>query len=77
MVIKASYFCKSGTLDGSTHLLNFEITQTKVEMLSEGDDAFLHVHLDHSAVEIAVAKLRNNFWVSHLVAKFELCKNLN
>ena len=75
--IKASYFCKSATLDGSTHLLNFEIIQTKVEMLSEADDVFLHVHLDHAAAEITVASLHDNFWVNHLVAKFELCKNLS
>ena len=46
-------------------------------MMSEVDDAFLHVHLDHTAAEIMVARLHNNFWVSHLVAKFELCKNLS
>ena len=46
-------------------------------MMSEADDAFLHVHLDHAAAEITFAILRDNFWVSHLVAKFELCKNLS
>ena len=45
--MKASHFSKSATLDGSTHLLNFEIIWTYVEMMSEADDAFLYVHLDH------------------------------
>ena len=30
-----------------TFLLNFEIVRTYVEMMSEVDDAILHVHLDH------------------------------
>ena len=29
------------------------------------------------AAEITVIRLCENFWVSHLVAKFELCKNLS
>ena len=29
------------------------------------------------AAEIKVARLHNNFWVSHLVVKIELCKNLS
>ena len=45
--IKASNFSKSATLDGTTHLLNFEIVRTEVEVMSEVDSAFLHVHLDH------------------------------
>ena len=40
-------FSKPLTLDGSTHLLNFKIVRILVEMMSEADDAFLHVHLDH------------------------------
>ena len=47
VVIRASHFSKSATLDGSAHLLNFEIVWTLVEMMSEADNAFLHVHLDH------------------------------
>ena len=47
IVIKASHFSKSAMLDGSTHLLHFEIVPTWVEMMSEADDALLHVHLDH------------------------------
>ena len=39
-------------------------------MMSEVDDAFLHVHLDHTAAEIMVARLHDNF---HLVAKFLNC----
>ena len=46
-------------------------------MISEADDAFLHVHLDHVAAKIMIARLRNNFLVSHLVAEFKLCKNLS
>ena len=45
--------------------------------MHEADDAFLCVHLDHAAAEITVARLSDNFQVSHLVAKFELCKNLS
>ena len=47
VVIKACLFSKSATLDGSTHLMNFEIVQTQAEMMSEAGDAFLRVHLDH------------------------------
>ena len=47
VVLKACPFSKSATLDGSTHLLIFKIIQTWVEMVSEADNAFLHVHLDH------------------------------
>ena len=32
-------------------LLNFEIIRTQAEMMSEADDAFLHVHLDHMQVK--------------------------
>ena len=38
---------KTGSVGGSTHLLNFKIVQTWVEMMSEADNAFLHVYLDH------------------------------
>ena len=48
VVLKACNFSKSATLDGSTHLLIFKIIQTWVEMVSEADNAFLHVHLDHT-----------------------------
>ena len=34
-------------------------------------------YLDHAAAKIMVARLCDNFQVSHLVAKFELCKNLS
>ena len=44
---KSLSFFQVSDLDGSTHLLNFEIIRTFVEMMSEADDAFLHVHLDH------------------------------
>ena len=43
----------------------------------EADDAFLRGRLDHAAAEITVARLHDNFQVSHLVAKFELCQNLS
>ena len=46
-------------------------------MMHEADDAFLCVRLDHAAARITVARLSDNFQVSHLVAKFELCKNLS
>ena len=46
-------------------------------MMSEADDAFLHIHLDRAAAETTVARLRDNFQVSRLVAKFKLCKNLS
>ena len=46
-------------------------------MMFEADDVFLHVNVDHAAAEITVARLPDNFRVSHLVAKFELCKNLS
>ena len=46
-------------------------------MMSIADDAFFHVHLDHAAAKIMVTRLRDNFQVSHLVAKFELYKNLS
>ena len=46
-LIKASHFTKSATVDCPTHVLNFEIVRTEVEMMSEADSAFLHVHLDH------------------------------
>ena len=46
------------------------------EMKFEADDAFFHVHLDHVQLK-SVARLCDNLWVCHLVAKFELCKNLN
>ena len=76
---KTTYFSKSATLDGSTHLLNFKIVQTEVEMMSEADSAFLFVHLDH-----VQPKSRSRDYVmtsgsATLVAKFkiELCKNLS
>ena len=46
-------------------------------MMSEADDAFLHVHLDNAAAKIMVARLHSNFLVSHLVAKFKPGKNLS
>ena len=74
--LKASHFSNLASLDGSKHLLNFEIVRTQVEMLSEADDAFLHVHLDHVQLK-SVARLHNNLQVTRLVAKLKLCKNLS
>ena len=56
------------TLDGSTHLLNFKIVQTEVEMMSEADSAFLFVHLDHVQPK---SRLRDDFRVSHFGCKVQ------
>jgi len=44
---KSLSFFQVSNIGWVTHLLNFEIVQTEVEMMSEADNAFLHVHLDH------------------------------
>ena len=49
---KSLSFFQGTTLDRSTHLLNFEIIRTFVEMMCEADDAFLHVHLDHMQLKL-------------------------
>ena len=47
------------------------------DIISEAGDAFLRVNLDYAAAKITGTRLHDNFQVSHLVAKFELCKNLS
>ena len=69
VVIKASHFSKSVTLDGSTHLLNLKIVH--VEMISDADSAFLHVHLESHAAKITVASLRDDLRVSHFGCKVQ------
>ena len=69
VVIKASHFSKSVTLDSSTHLLNIKIVH--VEMMSDADSAFLHVHLESRAAKITVASLRDDLRVSHFGCKVQ------
>ena len=77
MHIKASHFSSSVTPDGSTHLLNFEIVWTWAEMMSEADDAFLCVRLDHMQPKSWLQDYAITSGAAIWLQNLNCCKNLS
>ena len=58
VIIKASHFSKSATLDGPTHLLNFKIEQC-MKIISVDCHAAFIMHFGHFRGTIVLGKTMN------------------